>query len=255
MDIRERFSLEGKTALITGGTRGIGRAIAEAFAGCGAQVIVSSRKSDAVESVAAAIRSSGGNAVGIVAHMGREDAICGLVDELERRAIEVDVLVNNAATNPVYGDLVDTELAAWNKIMEVNLTGPFLLAKLLGGAMAARGAGSILNVTSAGAFKPGGGLGAYCVSKAALVTLTQALAKELGPRGVRVNALACGLVETDMSRTLFADRTAYDALINECALRRHAQPEEMASAAVFLASEAGSYVNGEVLVVDGGTII
>jgi len=255
VDLRGRFSLEGKTALVTGGTRGIGRAIAEAFAAAGAEVIVSSRKAEAVEAGAEAIREAGGKAIGIVAHMGREDAIAGLVEELARRSLEVDVLVNNAATNPVYGDLLDTELAAWNKILEVNLTGPFLLSKLLGGGMAARGRGSIVNITSAGALKPGDGLGAYCVSKAALVTLTQAFAKELGPKGVRVNAIACGLVETDMSRVLFSNRAAYEAILADCSLGRHAQPEEMASAAIFLASDAASYVNGELLVVDGGTII
>jgi dehydrogenase/reductase SDR family protein 4 len=255
LSIAKKFSLEGKRALITGSTRGIGRAIAEAFAECGAEVIVSSRKAEAVEATVAAIRAAGGLARGFPLHVGRPQEIESLVHQLDEEGLEVDILVNNAATNPVYGSLADTELSAWNKILEVNLTGPFLLSNALGQRMSARGRGCIINVTSAGALKPGTGLGAYCVAKAALITLTQAAAKELGPHGVRVNALACGLVETDMSSGLFADKEVYDEIVGQCALGRHALPEEMATAAVFLASEAGSYVNGEVLIADGGTVI
>jgi len=241
--------------LVTGGTRGIGFAIAQAFAECGAELIVCSRKAEAVETAAAAICQAGGVARGLPLHMGRPDQIEALVQQLDEEQLEIDILVNNAATNPVYGSLADTELSAWNKILEVNLTGPFLLSNALGKRMAARGRGSIINVTSAGALQPGDGLGAYCVSKAALITLTRVAAKELGPQGVRVNALACGLVETDMSKVLFSNREVYDDIVGQCALGRHAQPEEMATAAVFLASEAGSYVNGEVLIADGGTVI
>ncbi len=255
MSIAEKFSLKGKRALITGSTRGIGRAIADAFAECGAEVLVSSRKAEAVEATVAAIRAAGGLAREFPLHVGSSQGIESLVRQLDDEGLEVDILVNNAATNPIYGSLADTELSAWNKILEVNLTGPFLLSNALGQRMSARGRGCIINVTSAGALKPGDGLGAYCVSKAALITLTRVLAKELGPQRVRVNALACGLVETDMSSTLFANKKIYDDIVGQCALGRHALPEEMATAAVFLASEAGSYVNGEVLIADGGTVI
>lgn len=255
MTVASKFSLEGKRALITGGTRGIGLAIARAFSEMGAEVVISSRKAEAVESTVASLVEAGGRARGWPMHVGRPEEVEAMVSRLADEQLDIDILVNNAATNPVYGPLADTDLAAWNKILDVNLTGPFLLTNALGKRMAERGRGCILNVTSAGALKPGDGLGAYCVSKSALITLTRVAAKELGPSGVRVNALACGLVETDMSRTLFSNQKAYEEIIGQCALGRHAQAEEMATAAVFLASDAGSYVNGEVLIADGGTVI
>lgn len=251
-----RFSLEGRTALITGGSRGIGRATAELFAQAGAQVIVSSRNGAALEEVAASIASAGGRAHAIPAHVGRLEDIEILLAELERRALRVDILVNNAAISPLMKEpFSGTSTELWQKIMDVNLRGPFLLASRLGRAMAERGSGSIINVSSTGAVRSSPLIGAYCVSKRAVMGLTEVLAKELGPRGVRVNTLTAGLVETAMGDWTIKDPKAYEFCISMTPLARHSQPDELAYAALFLASQAASFVTGGNLVVDGGTAI
>jgi NAD(P)-dependent dehydrogenase (short-subunit alcohol dehydrogenase family) len=251
-----RFSLEGRTALITGGSRGIGRATAELFAQAGAEVIVSSRNGAALEEVAAAIRAAGGKAQAIPAHMGRLEDVDALLSELERRALRVDVLVNNAGISPLMKEpFSGTSPELWQKVMDVNLRGPFLLAARLGGVMAERGAGSIINISSAGAMRTTPLIGAYCVSKSALNTLTEVFAKEFGPRGVRVNTLTCGLVETAMGDWTIKNEKAYEFCLGMTPLGRHSQPDEIAYAALFLASQAGSFVTGGNLVVDGGTAI
>lgn len=251
-----RFSLEGRTALITGGSRGIGRATAELFAQAGAQVIVSSRNGADLEQVAAAIRASGGRAEAIPAHVGRVEDVEALLAELGRRALQVDILVNNAAISPLMKESFSgTSIEAWQKVMDVNLRGPFLLASRLGRAMAERGSGAIINVSSTGAMRSSPLIGAYCVSKSALNTLTEVFAKEFGPRGVRVNTLTCGLVETAMGDWTIKNEEAYKFCLSLTPLARHSQPDEIAYAALFLASQAGSFVTGENLVVDGGTAI
>ena len=252
--LRERFSLDGKTALVTGASRGIGRAIALGFAEHGADLVLSSRKREGLEAVAKEVEALGRNATVLPANMSDEASLEALVAELDARGPVPDILVNNAGTNPVMSALVDLETRAWRKILDTNLTGPFLLCRELGRRMAERGSGSIVNVASNGGLSPAPGIGAYCVSKAGLIHLTRCLAAELGPRGVRVNAIAPGLVETRFAAALF-EGPAYQVFLQRNPLRRHAQPEEIAGAALLLASDAGSYATGEVIVLDGGSTL
>ena len=248
------FSLEGRTALITGGSRGIGRAIAELFAQAGAHVIVTSRNSADLDQVVASIREGGGVADAIPAHVGKTDDVEALLRELAKRSLDVDVLVNNAAISPVVdGSFSDTSVDLWQKIMDVNLRGPFLLTRRIGAAMAERGAGSIVNISSTGASRTSPLIGAYCISKSGLNTLTEVFAKELGAKGVRVNTLTCGLVETAMGDWTIKNDAAYQFCLNMTPLARHAQPCEIARAALFLASDAAGFVTGTNLAVDGGS--
>jgi NAD(P)-dependent dehydrogenase (short-subunit alcohol dehydrogenase family) len=253
--IRDRFSLAGRTALVTGASRGIGRAIAVAFAEQGADLVLCSRKREGLERVAAEIESLGRKALVAPVNVSQEESIAALADEVERAGLGVDVLVNNAAVNPVMAGILELEAASWRKILDANVTGAFLLTQRIGRGMVARGRGSIINVASVGGLQAGPGLGAYCISKAAVIHLTRSLAVELGPRGVRANVIAPGLIETRMAEALFKNEVGYRAYVSANPLRRHGQPEEVAAAALFLASDAGSYVNGEVLVVDGGSIL
>lgn len=252
----EKFSLEGKTALVTGGSRGIGRSTAELLAKAGATVIISSRNGSELEQVAEKIRADGGKALSIPAHIGKVEDVEALLAELERRSLHVDILVNNAGISPVVdAQFSGTSPELWQKIMDVNLRGPFLLGARLGQAMAERGAGSIVNISSAGAVRTSPLIGAYCVSKNALNTVTEVFAKEFGGRGVRVNTLTCGLVETAMGDWTIKDEKAYEFCLNMTPLNRHAQPEEAAYAILFLVSDASSFVTGANLAVDGGTLI
>ena len=253
--IRERFSMEGRTALVTGASRGIGRAVALAFAEQGADLVLSSRKREGLEAVAKEVEALGRRALVIPANVGQEDSIAALADEVGRSGLAVDVLVNNAAVNPIMTGILDLEPAAWRKILDANVTGIFLLTQRIARGMVARGRGAIINVASVGGLQAGPGLAAYCVSKAAVIHLTKSMAVELGPHGVRANVIAPGLIETRMAEALFRNENGYRAYVRSNPLRRHGQPEEVATAALFLASDAGSYVNGEVLVVDGGSVL
>ncbi len=253
--LQERFSLAGRTALVTGASRGIGRAIALGLAEAGADLVLSSRKREGLEAVAKEVEALGRRALVIPAHMGRPEEIGALADEVEGRKLAVDVLVNNAGINPVMGPLLELDPDVWRKIFEANLTGPLLLTQRLGRGMRERRRGAIVNVASNGGLRPAPGIGAYCVSKAALIHLTRVLAQELGPHGVRVNAVAPGLVETRMARALIDDERIHADVVGRTPLRRHAQPEEIAGAVLLLASDAGSYAQGEVIVLDGGAVL
>ncbi len=253
--VASRFSMTDRTALVTGASRGIGRAIALGMAGAGADLVLASRKAEALETVAHEVEALGRRARVIPVHTGREDSIDALAEALRAQRIPVDVLVNNAATNPVMGPLIDLEPRAWQKVIDTNLTGPFLLARAVVPGMIERGRGVILNIASNGGIRPAPGIGAYCISKAALIYMTRVLARELGPKGIRVNALAPGLVETRFSEALLTEEGGYREFVAGNPLRRHAQPDEIVGAALMLASDAGSYTTGEVVVIDGGSTL
>lgn len=247
-----RFALDGRVALVTGGSRGIGQAIALALAEQGARVAVCSRHLQACEAVVQAIEAGGGEAMALAANAGRpEDALSsvnGVVDRYGR----LDILVNNAATNPHFGQLVDADDVVVEKIFEVNVHGPRrFTAAAVSAWMGAHG-GSVINVASVAGMRPEPLMGVYSASKAALLSITRTLARELGGRGIRVNAVAPGLVETDFARVLVETPEIHDHIVAKTALHRHAQPDEIAGAAVYLASDAAAYVTGSVLVVDGG---
>ena len=249
------LSLEGKTALITGGSRGIGRAIADLFAEHGAEVILCSRKQESLDEAAAAIRAKGGKAHAIAAHMGKQDDIRALLQKLAARSLNVDVLVNNAGISPPHDeDLVDTTEALWDKIMDVNLKGPFFLSAAIGKQMAERGGGAIVNISTTSALMAQPGIGVYCVSKAGLNMVTRCFARELGPKGVRVNAISCGVIKTAMGDHTLNDPQRFADMMKINPLKRVGYPEEVARTALFLASDASSYSSGVILQVDGGVL-
>jgi NAD(P)-dependent dehydrogenase (short-subunit alcohol dehydrogenase family) len=250
--IRDPLDLTGRRALITGASRGIGLAVAAALAGRGAAIAITGRKADSLNAAASQLQNTGADVRPFVCHQGDPDAISQLFTQLEQASFAPDIVVINAATNPVLGPLVDLDLDAWRKIVDVNLTGALLTAQAAARRMLPQRRGSIIFVASIAGIDPLPGLGAYSVSKAGLLGLMRALAKELGPSGVRVNAVAPGLIETRFSAALFQDRAAYERIIGQTPLGRHGQPDDIGGAVVYLASDAAAYVTGQVLIVDGG---
>jgi NAD(P)-dependent dehydrogenase (short-subunit alcohol dehydrogenase family) len=246
------FDLKGRCALITGASRGIGLAIAEALARRGASIAITGRKAESLAETAERLRSQGLDAVPLVCHQGDPAAIAGLFERLDTGEFVPDIVVVNAATNPVMGPLVETDLTAWQKILDVNLTGALLTAQQALRRMLPRRRGTILFVSSIAGIDPLPGLGAYSVSKAGILALMRTLAKEVGPSGIRVNALAPGLIATRFSAALFQNKEAYEKLMANTPLGRHGQPGDLIGAAVFLVSDAAAYVTGQVVVVDGG---
>ena len=246
------FDLSGRVALVTGASRGIGSAIAETLAENGASVVLSSRKQADLDAEAERINSLyAERAVAIAAHSGRPEELERLVQAVIERFSRIDILVNNAATNPYMGPLIGAELAAWDKTFEVNLRGVFILTKLVYEASMEAHGGAIVNVSSIGGLRPGIGLGVYNVTKAGVIMLTRQLAKELGGK-VRVNAVAPGVIKTRFAEALWANEEILDRVLGSNPMGRIGVPQEVAAAVHFLVSDAASYVNGEVLVIDGG---
>ncbi len=252
MPATSRFDLSGKVALVTGASRGIGSAIAEALAEHGAEVVLSSRKQADLDVEAERINGLyPEKATAIAAHAGRPEDLERLVGQVIERFSRIDILVNNAGTNPYMGPVLGADLPVWDKTFEVNLRGMFWLTRLVYDAsMEARG-GSIINIASTGGIRPGIGLGVYNITKAAVIFMTRQLARELGGK-VRVNAVAPGLVKTRFAEALWGNQEILDRVLAQNPMGRIGLPEEVASGVLFLASDAASYVNGEVLVIDGG---
>jgi NAD(P)-dependent dehydrogenase (short-subunit alcohol dehydrogenase family) len=251
----DMFDLKDRVALVTGASRGIGEAIAKAYAERGARVIVSSRKQEGCEAVAGAIVAAGGDAVAMACHIGDMEALAKLFAAIEERYGRLDVLVNNAATNPYYGHVLDTDLGAFQKTVDVNIRGYFFASVLGGRLMRAGGGGSIINIASVNAIRPGPLQGIYSVTKGAVLNMTKAFARECGPEGIRCNAILPGLIRTKFAGTLISDEQQLQHYVGSNPLRRVGEPQDIAGAAVFLASDASSYVTGEFLVVDGGFLV
>lgn len=255
MNIKEKFDLTGKVAIVTGASKGIGEYMAMAFAQAGASVVVSSRKQEAVDEVAKSINAQGGQATGIAANTGSIEDLEQLVNKTLEMYGGIDIIVNNAATNPVFGPVINTNEDAFDKIMNVNVKGPFEFAKMAFPSMKKRGGGSIINISSIGGLSPEPFLGIYSVSKSALISLTKVLAKEWGPMGVRANVICPGLIKTKFSQALWSNEPIVDKMTKELPLPRIGQPDEIAGLALFLASDASSYCTGGVYTADGGYTI
>ena len=254
MDSEKLFDLSGKLALITGASRGIGAEAAKTLARFGARVILSSRKREGLDGIAQEIKEEGFEATVRPCHNGDLSQINSLFVELDREGESVDILVNNAATNPYFGPAVEMEEAAWDKTFEVNLKGPFFMSQQAAKRMKQKGAGSIINVSSINGIIPMHGQSAYSITKAGLISMTQSLAKELGPDGIRVNALLPGLTDTKFASAMTENQEYMKRVIPQIPLGRVAQPDEMSGMILFLASPAASYVSGGAFVVDGGIL-
>lgn len=249
------FDLSGKIALVSGASRGIGEEIARLLAQQGAHVIVSSRKIDDCTTVAEGIRESGGSAEPFACNVGNMDDIAALFGHIHEAYGRLDICVNNAATNPYFGHVLDTDLGAFNKTVEVNIRGYFFMSIEAGKLMRDHGGGAIVNTASINALTPGPMQGIYSMTKAAVVNMTKVFARECGPLGIRCNALLPGLTRTKFAGALFSNDEIYQQAVQRIPLGRHAEPTEMAGTVLYLVSDASSYTNGECIVVDGGLTI
>jgi NAD(P)-dependent dehydrogenase (short-subunit alcohol dehydrogenase family) len=247
-----RLRLDNRVAIVTGGTRGIGLAIATTFVRAGARVMVSSRKAEHVDQVVQLLRAEGRTVHGVAAHMGQPSDVARLFDATMAAFGSVDVIVNNAATNPVFGPLRDAGAEAFDKIFGVNVKGPLALCTAAHSALAQRGRGAIVNIASIGGVSPEAGLGLYSMSKAALISLTKVLAQEWGADGIRANVICPGLVRTRFSQALWQDAHIQKSILAHQPLQRLGVPEDVAGLALFLASDASAYCTGGVYTVDGG---
>ncbi|MCU0700642.1 MAG: glucose 1-dehydrogenase [Myxococcaceae bacterium] len=248
--------LQSKTAIITGASRGIGEAIAHAFADAGAAVVLAARKPEALHAVADAITKKGGRALAVPTHTGKKDDVVNLVKAAVDAFGKVDVLVNNAATNPYFGPMLDIDDGAFDKTFEVNVKGAFwLTTEVVKHLQARNAAGSIVNVASVAGLGSAPMQGVYGMTKAALLSMTRTFAAELGGSGIRVNAIAPGLVETKFAAALTTNDEILKLVTGRTPLGRHAQPNEIAGAALYLASDASGFMTGQTMVVDGGYTI
>lgn len=246
------FDLTGKVAVVTGSSRGIGRASAELLAKLGAKVVISSRKADACEEVAEGIRMEGGDAHVIACNISRKAEVDGLIDGATAKYGKVDILVCNAAVNPYYGPLLDIADEAFDKIMASNVKSNIWLCARAIPQMAERGNGSVVIISSIGGLRGSTVIGAYGISKAADFALCRSLAGEWGPKGVRINAIAPGLVKTDFARALWEDEANLKRRTAGTPLRRIGEPHEIAGAVAYLGSDASTFMTGQTIVIDGG---
>jgi NAD(P)-dependent dehydrogenase (short-subunit alcohol dehydrogenase family) len=249
------FDLTGKVAIVTGSTRGIGRAIAGRFAERGAHVVISSRDAAACDAVAQELREAGGQAIGIAANVGKKDQLDALVARTVERYDGVDILVCNAAVSPYFGPLSGIADEVYDRIMNSNVRSALWLSNLCFPHMVARGGGSGIFLSSIAGLSGTNVIGAYAISKTALIGLARSLAVEWGPRGVRVNCLAPGIVKTEFARALWDNPEIADPALARTALRRLAESDDIAGAAVFLAARASAFVTGQTIVIDGGLTI
>jgi NAD(P)-dependent dehydrogenase (short-subunit alcohol dehydrogenase family) len=248
------FTLDNKIALITGGSRGIGEAIAHTLAEYGAQCILVSRKIEALNKVVEKIEKNGGKASAIACNMSDFKQIKMLYAQVKEKFGRVDILINNAATNPYFGEMLGAEERAWDKTNDVNLKGPFFMIQHAARLMIESGGGTILNVASINGVQPAAFQGIYSITKAGLICMTKAYAKELAPHNIRVNAILPGLTATDFSKAIVENKEFYNFAVQQIPLNRHAEPGELAGAALYLVSEASSFTTGACLVCDGGML-
>ncbi len=250
------FSLAGKVAIVTGGSRGIGRGVALGLAEHGADVALAARKPEALEEAAAAVRALGRRALAVPTNVRRLEELRALVERTRAELGRVDILVNNAGTNPVYGPIQELDERAFDAIMNTNVKSAHFLSNFAREAMLAHGdGGAIVNVSSVGGYRASDVIGGYSVSKAALIMLTQVQAKTWGAHRIRVNCIAPGLIRTEFARALWEDERTLRASVNDAALHRIGEPDEMAGAVVYLCSPAASFVTGQTLVLDGGRLL
>lgn len=249
------FDLTGKVALVTGASRGIGESIAKLLAEQGAHVIVSSRRAESCDDVVSAIKASGGSAETMACHIGEMDDITRTFSDIKAQHGRLDVLVNNAAANPYFGHILDTDLGAYNKTVDVNIRGYFFMSIEGAKLMRENGGGSIINTASINGLQPGVSQGIYSITKAAVINMTKSFAKECAQFNIRVNALLPGLTKTKFASALFENEKMHKMAMSTIPMARHAEPDEMAGTVLYLASQASSYTTGEAIVVDGGFTI
>ncbi|MCB8965289.1 MAG: glucose 1-dehydrogenase [Chloroflexota bacterium] len=250
-----QFDLSGKVAIVTGASRGIGLALAETLTAAGAKVVLSSRKQEALDDVVAQFRQRGEEATAVAAHTGESEAVRHLVEQAVAVYGGVDILINNAATNPHFGPILTAEESHWDKILDVNVKGYFRMVQACVPHMMARGGGKIINVASIAGRKPQPMMGVYSVSKAAVLMLTEALAVELAPANIQVNAIAPGFVKTKFSAALWGNSQVNTAVLKTIPQGRMAEPSELTGIALYLASSASSFTTGATFLVDGGQMV
>ena len=249
------FDLSGKIALVTGASRGIGEAISYLLAKHGAHIIVSSRKIDGCELVAQKINQDGGSAEAFPCHVGDMSNIKSIFDHIKNQYGKLDILVNNAAANPYFGHILDTDYSAYTKTVDVNIRGYFFMSIEAGKLMKNNNGGVIVNTASINGIQPGEAQGIYSITKAAVINMTKSFAKECAQFNIRVNALLPGFTKTKFAQVLFDNDDLYNLAIKEIPMNRHAEPNEMAGTVLYLVSSASSYTTGECIVVDGGYLI
>jgi NAD(P)-dependent dehydrogenase (short-subunit alcohol dehydrogenase family) len=251
----DKFMITGKVAIITGASRGIGYAIAELFANVGAKVVISSRKQENLVPAETKLKDLGADVMAVPCHTGDQNAINSLIKAVNENFGNIDILVNNAATNPHFGPIITSEESHWDKILDVNVKGYFRVSKAVQPSMAKAGGGKIINIASIAGIKPHPGMGIYCVSKSAVIMLTKVLAIELASDNIQVNAIAPGFVKTKFSSAIWSNEAGLKMVTKETPQKRMGEPEDISGLALYLASSASDFVTGSINVIDGGLSI